>query len=53
MISAIEKAGSEAKLAKRLGVTQQALNKWKTAGREIPMTSWEMLIGMAEHGDLI
>lgn len=50
---AIEKAGSEAELARRLGITQQALNKWKTAGREIPMTRWEMLISMAEHGDLI
>lgn len=50
---AIEKAGSETQLAKRLGISQQALNSWKQHGREIPMTRWEMLIAMAEHGDLI
>jgi Putative antitoxin of bacterial toxin-antitoxin system, YdaS/YdaT len=50
---AIEKAGSEAQLAKRLGVSQQAVHSWKQPGREVPMTRWEMLISMAEHGDLI
>ena len=50
---AIEKAGSEAALARRLGITQQALNKWKHFGRDIPMTRWETLIALAEHGELI
>lgn len=50
---AIEKAGSEKELAKRLGITQQALNRWKHFGRDIPMTRWETLILLAEHGELI
>ena len=50
---AIEKAGSEAALARRLGITQQALNKWKHEGRDIPMVRWEKLIAFAEHGELI
>lgn len=50
---AIEKAGSEAQLAKRLGISQQAINRWKHFGRDIPMTRWEKLIALAEHGELI
>ena len=50
---AIEKAGSEAELAKRLGISQPAINRWKDLGRDIPMTRWEKLILLAEHGELI
>lgn len=50
---AIEKAGSEKELAKRLGISQQAINKWKDFDRDIPMTRWEKLIALAEHGELI
>lgn len=50
---AIEKAGSEAELAKRLGISQQAVNNWTRFGRDIPMTRWEKLIALAERGELI
>lgn len=50
---AIEKAGSEAALARQLGLTQQAINKWKHFGRDIPMARWERLIQIAEHGELV
>lgn len=50
---AIENAGSEAELAKRLGISQQAVNNWKRFGRDIPMTRWEKLIALAERGELI
>lgn len=50
---AIEKAGSEKELAKRLGISQQAINKWKYYGRDIPMARWEGLIQQAVAGDLI
>lgn len=48
---AIEKAGSEAELAKRLGISQQAVNNWKRFDRDIPMTRWEKLIALAERGE--
>lgn len=50
---AIEKAGSEKDLAAKLGISQQALNKWKHYGRDIPMARWELLIALAEHGEVV
>ena len=40
---ALKIAGSQAKLAKEFGVTQQAISNWLTTG-EIPVARWEQVI---------
>lgn len=42
LVVAIEKAGSQAALAKQLGVTQQALCKWQNSG--VPIKHWDSLL---------
>ena len=50
---AAQKQGSEAALARLLGVSQQAVNKWMRGEDTLPIRHWELVVRCAEAGEFI